>query len=175
MILIYLILEQDQFSPTDAYYFPESIIPISRMSEPKNFTGTTEPRGRTVLCAELPSDPGQPEWELSDLELGRRLTGWLERARLPVSAPIRKVVTRRLSHAYPVYTLRYHEALEEAVSWLDQLPNLWTAGRQGLFLHNNTHHSLLMGYRAADAIAEGWDRRAWAAAREGFNAFQVAD
>ena len=81
MILIYLILEHDQFSPTDAYYFPESIIPISRMSEPKNFTGTTEPRGRTVLAAELPSDPGQPEWELSDEELGRRLNRLAEAGR----------------------------------------------------------------------------------------------
>ena len=58
MILIYLILDQDQFSPTDAYYFPESIIPISRMSEPKNFTGTREPRGRTVLCRRAPLRPG---------------------------------------------------------------------------------------------------------------------
>ena len=35
MILIYLILEQDQFSPTDAVLLPRSIIPILRMSEPK--------------------------------------------------------------------------------------------------------------------------------------------
>jgi len=49
MILIYLVLEQDQFSDYDAHYFPEDSIPISRMSEPKKLTPRTrEPRGRTV-------------------------------------------------------------------------------------------------------------------------------
>ena len=48
-------------------------------------------------------------------------------------------------------------------------------GRQGLFLHNNTDHSLLMGYRAADAVAAGGDRRAWASRLETFGAIRVAD
>lgn len=59
MILIYLILEQDQFSEYDAHYFPEESIPMSRMSEPKNYSATKEPPGLTLLCAELPCDPGR--------------------------------------------------------------------------------------------------------------------
>ena len=39
IVLVYLVLEQDQFSRFDAYYFPEESIPVSRMSEPKNFFG----------------------------------------------------------------------------------------------------------------------------------------
>ena len=71
MILIYLVLQQRQFSPYDAHYFPELTIPISRMSEPKNYSATSDPADRTVLCAELPCDPGEPYWLLSDEELGR--------------------------------------------------------------------------------------------------------
>jgi len=177
MILIYLIIEQDQFSPTDAYYFPESIIPISRMSEPKNFTGAAEPRGRTVLCAELPSDPGQPEWEMSDLELGRRLTGWLERARLPVSAPIRGVVTRRLSHAYPVYTRDYESRQSTLDAWIGGIDGLLTFGRQGLFAHDNTHHALATAYAAVDCLAENGvlDRPRWAECRRKFETHVVED
>jgi protoporphyrinogen oxidase len=177
MILIYLILEQDQFSPTDAYYFPESIIPISRMSEPKNFTGTTEPRGRTVLCAELPSDPGQPEWEMSDEELGSRLTGWLERAGLPVSAAIQRVVTRRLSHAYPVYTRDYESRQATLDGWLGRIDGLLTFGRQGLFAHDNTHHALATAYAAADCLAPdgGLDRKRWAEYRRKFETHVVED
>jgi len=48
MILIYLVLEQDQFSEYDAHYFPEASIPMSRMSEPTNYSTTKEPRGLTV-------------------------------------------------------------------------------------------------------------------------------
>jgi protoporphyrinogen oxidase len=177
MILIYLILEQDQFSPTDAYYFPESIIPISRMSEPKNFTGTAEPRGRTVLCAELPSDPGQPEWELSDDELGRRLTAWLERARLPVTAPIKQVVTRRLSHAYPVYTRDFESRQAKLDAWIGGIDGLLTFGRQGLFAHDNTHHALATAYAAANCLdSDGvLDRPRWAEYRRKFETHVVED
>jgi protoporphyrinogen oxidase len=177
MILIYLILEQDQFSSTDAYYFPESIIPISRMSEPKNFTGTAEPRGRTVLCAELPSDPGEPEWEMSEEELGRKLTGWLERARLPVSAPILGVVTRRLSHAYPVYTRDYESRLATLDAWIGGIDGLLTFGRQGLFAHDNTHHALATAYAAVDCLAPAGvlDRTRWAECRRKFETHVVED
>jgi protoporphyrinogen oxidase len=177
MILIYLVIEQDQFSPTDAYYFPETIIPISRMSEPKNFSGTSEPRGRTVLCAELPCDPGQPEWKLSDDQLGRRLTGWLEQARLPVRAPIRGVVSRRLSHAYPVYTRDYESRLATLDAWIGGISGLLTFGRQGLFAHDNTHHALATAYAAADCLDPDGvlDQRRWADYRRQFETHVVED
>jgi protoporphyrinogen oxidase len=177
MILIYLILDQDQFSPTDAYYFPESIIPISRMSEPKNFTGSAEPRGRTVLCAELPCDPGRPEWDQSDDELGRRLTGWLKQAGLPVTAPVRGVVTRRLSHAYPVYTRDYESRLAAVDAWIGGIEGLLTFGRQGLFAHDNTHHALSTAYAAADCLGGdgAFDRTHWAECRRRFETHVVED
>jgi protoporphyrinogen oxidase len=177
MILIYLILETDQFSTTDAYYFPETFIPVSRMSEPKNFTGTTEPKGRTVLCAELPSDPGQPEWDLSDEELGRRLTGWLERAGLPVKAPINRVVTRRLSHAYPVYTRDFESRQATLDAWIEGIDGLLTFGRQGLFAHDNTHHALATAYAAVDCLAPDCvlDRTRWAEYRRQFESHVVED
>ena len=66
MILIYLTLEQDRFSEYDAHYFPEESIPVSRLSEPENYHASSEPRGTTVLCAELPSGSGFSGWEMTD-------------------------------------------------------------------------------------------------------------
>src|SRR5205085_114199 len=86
MILIYLVLEQDQFTEYDAHYFPEESIPISRLSEPKNYSCTPEPRGLTILCAELPTSPESEEWAMSDDALCRSLCTWLEHAGLPARA-----------------------------------------------------------------------------------------
>jgi len=177
MILIYLALRADQFSPVDAYYFPEERVPISRLSEPKNFTGASEPRGRTVLCAELPSDPGQPEWDLDDAELGRRLCTWLADAGLPVGVPVEKVVVHRLRQAYPVYSRGYDKHFARVDDWVGKLEGLLTLGRQGLFAHDNTHHTLAMAYAAADCLTPDgtFDRAAWAVHRREFETHVVED
>lgn len=39
MILVYLVLETDQFTEYDAHYFPGADIRITRLSEPKNYPG----------------------------------------------------------------------------------------------------------------------------------------
>jgi protoporphyrinogen oxidase len=177
MILIYLVIERDQFSFYDAYYFPEEAVPISRMSEPKNFTRTTEPRGRTVLCAELPSDPGQPEWDMNDEELGKRLCDWVERTGLPRPGPVARVVTRRLRQAYPVYKQGYEKDFARMDDWLGGFEGLLTLGRQGLFAHDNTHHTLAMAYAAAACLSpEGrFDRARWAEHRKEFETHVVED
>lgn len=177
MILIYLVLEQDQFSEYDAHYFPETSIPMSRMSEPKNYSATSEPRGLTVLCAELPSDPGEEVWSLSDAELGARMCQWLADTGLPVKARVRDVVTRRLSHAYPVYDRDYAARFATMDTWLAEFEGLLTFGRQGLFAHDNTHHALAMAYAAADCLGPGgaFDAGRWAQHRREFESHVVED
>jgi protoporphyrinogen oxidase len=177
MILIYLVLEQDQFSEYDAHYFPELAIPISRMSEPKNYSGSTEPRNCTVLCAELPSDPDKAEWEMTDQELGRQLCEWLKGVDLPVRAPVKQVITRRLRFAYPVYDRDYEKHFEAMDSWLSGIDGLLTFGRQGLFAHDNTHHAMTMACAAVDCFRPNgeFDRLLWSNYRHEFESHVVED
>ena len=177
MILIYLTLEQDQFSEYDAHYFPEESTPISRLSEPKNYSASTEPRGTTVLCAELPSDPGSREWEMSDEQLGGLLCEWLRQTSLPVQAKVRRVTTRRLRQAYPVYIRGYENDLALADHWVGQIEGLLTFGRQALFVHDNTHHALFMAKAAAECLRPdgSLDQKLWAHYREVFETHVVED
>ncbi len=177
MILIYLTLQQDQFTEYDAHYFPEESIPISRLSEPKNYSASSEPRGLTVLCAELPADPGSAYWSMSDLQLGESLRMWLERAGLPVRAMVRRVTTRRLGQAYPVYARGYEDDFAAADRWLEHIEGLLTFGRQGLFVHDNTHHALFMAQAAAQCLrGDGsFDHKLWAHYRKIFETHVVED
>ena len=142
MILVYLMLKQDRFSEFDAHYFPGADIPITRLSEPKNYSNATEPVGLTALCAELPCDVSDDVWGLTDEGLGRVVLDSLETAKIPVTASVRRVLVRRIRHAYPIYQKGFEGYFEMMDGYVESIDRLLTFGRQGLFAHDNTHHAL---------------------------------
>jgi protoporphyrinogen oxidase len=176
MVLVYLNLKVDQFTEFDAHYFPETAIRITRLSEPKNYSLTTSP-GHTVLCAELPCSQSDPEWSMSDEALGALVCRDLEHAGLGPLPPVLQVQTRRLPSAYPLYTKGYREAFESLDHWIDGMNGLVTFGRQGLFAHDNTHHTMAMAYALVDSLrSDGTlDRQRWAVARKSFETHVVED
>jgi protoporphyrinogen oxidase len=177
MVLIYLVLAQEQFSEFDAHYFPEASIPISRLSEPKNYRDGHGPKHSTVLCAELPCSPEGPEWRKSDEELGRLMCDSLGAAGIPVRAQIKEITTRRVRQAYPIYAKGYEEYFNPLDQWLNQIDQLLTFGRQGLFAHDNTHHALYMAYAAVDCLDGNgrFNRERWQSFRRIFDGHVVED
>jgi len=177
MILIYLVLDQDRFSEYDAHYFPEERIPISRLSEPKNYSGVPDPRGLTALCAELPCDTASATWAMNDAELGHLVGEALRDAGIPIRASVRKVVTRRLAHAYPIYKRGFEVDLGKVDDWVGQFKNVVTFGRQGLFAHDNAHHALYMAYCAVNCMRSdgGFQRDRWDEYRREFESHVVED
>lgn len=177
MILVYLILEQPRFSEFDAHYFPERQIPITRLSEPKVYSGVLEPSNRTVLCAELPCDVRDSVWESSDSELGEMVTAALAYAGIPLQARLLGVETRRLRQAYPIYRQGYEVSFDVMDRWIHQSDNLLSFGRQGLFAHDNTHHALYMAYSAVQCLDRdgNFDTKRWQSYRKVFETHVVVD
>lgn len=175
MLLIYLTLDVNQYTEFDAHYFPSEQVRVTRVSEPKNYS-LAGAKGRTTLCAELPCDPADAVWQAPDEELGRLAAEALETAGLPRPA-VAEIAVRRLKQAYPVYAQGYSKDFEKLDSWLGGIDGLVTLGRQGLFVHDNTHHTLAMAYEAADCIGDDgrFDRRRWTESRREFERFVVED
>jgi protoporphyrinogen oxidase len=176
MLLVYLLLEVDRYTPFDAHYLPEPSTPISRVSEPKNYRSGGDPPGRTVLCAELPCTQTDELWRASNEALGLMVTEGLAAVGLPEAHP-RQVVVRRIAHAYPIYHAGFSSAFTAVDGWVSAHPQLLVLGRQGLFAHVNTHHALAMAWAAADALRPDgtFDETAWAAARADFAEYVVED
>jgi len=176
MILVYLELPVDRFSEYDAHYFPGADIRITRMSEPGNYSGASEPAGRTMLCAELPCSPDDPHWTANAGELAAIVTRDLEQAGLALPCEPTQVHVRRLRQAYPIYDRDFAEPFAALDEWASSQPRLLSFGRQGLFAHDNTHHALAMAYAAADCLgAEGFDEEKWAGYRKEFEKHVVVD
>ncbi len=177
MVLLYLILGVERFTPYDAHYFPEEEVVFSRVSEPKNYSMAGEPVERTGLCVEIPCTVGDQIWRASDEEITRRVAGDLSRVGLPVDGLVRTSFTRRLPHVYPVYDRAFSEHLEAVSGHLARITGLISLGRQGLFAHDNTHHTIEMAYRASECIGPDltWDGERWGRYREQFRSHVVED
>lgn len=114
---------------------------------------------------------------MSDDELGKAMCSWLAQAGLPVRAPVRRALTRRLRQAYPMYRAGYETHFATMDAWIGQLEGLLTFGRQGLFAHDNTHHALYMAYAAAKCLrSDGTlDLGRWKEFRQVFETHIVED
>lgn len=176
MVLVYLELDVEQFSEYDAHYFPGADLVMTRMSEPKNYAVRKEPKGKTVLCAEVPCDVGDRLWTMDDAGLGRLVAEDLRTTGLPLARPPIAVTTRRLPQAYPIYLTGYERHFETLDRWAQSLPQFLSFGRQGLFAHDNTHHALAMAYGAVDCLKNGaFDRSLWSDYRTEFAKHVVED
>lgn len=177
MVLVYLQLDQPRYTRFDAHYLPESWTPVSRVSEPKNYRDSREdPVETTVLCAEIPCDVGDETWVADDDQLRRTVVTALDRSGLP-EATVIATSSHRLPSAYPVYGVGYERPLSVLERWASGLDRTLTFGRQGLFVHDNSHHALAMAWAAVDALdPDGClDRAAWARSRDRFRDHVVED
>jgi hypothetical protein len=61
--------------------------------------------------------------------------------------------------------------------WLGGIQGMLTLGRQGLFAHDNTHHTLAMAYAAVDCLSSKgvFDHARWAEHRKEFETHVVED
>ena len=177
MLLVYLTLETDRFTEFDAHYFPGEEFRFTRISEPKNYAGVGEPKGRTVLCAEIPCFQKDHLWSEQDDALGQLVAEGLADAGLPIRCAIAAVDVRRIPYIYPLYRRGYERHFEELDSWVSGLPRLLSFGRQGLYVHDNTHHAIYMAQAAAHCLRDDGsvDRALWASKRRIFETHVVED
>ena len=162
--------------PDKSEFRTASGLAITRLSEPKNY-GLAQWPGRTVLCAEMPCSVDDAVWRVTDAELGSIVRSALEAAELPIHCKILSVASRRLPHAYPIYTRGYREHFERIEEWLAETAGLVSFGRQGLFAHDNTHHALAMAYALDDCLREdgSFDGERWKQYRTRFEEHVVED
>jgi len=176
LVLLYIVVNRDRVGEKDAYYFASGEILFNRISEQKNFSPEMAPEGKTVLCADISCDASERLWAASDEEVFQMAKESLKRFGVIPLKDVDCWFTRRVRHAYPVYSLGYEEYLKTVLDWTDTIENLITLGRQGLFAHNNFHHSVMMAKAAAEHLLSGKTKaEGWNQARKAFDDFKVID
>ena len=175
MVLVYLSVPVDRWTPFDAHYFPGAEVMFTRISEPKNYRDGADPSGRTVLCVEVPCDPDDQVWVQSDADLLAAVRDDIVSTGLPDPGKVGQV--SRVRNAYPIYHVGSEPALDRVAAWLDDQKGVVSYGRQGLFAHDNTHHALAMARDAVGCVVDDldFDTAAWHQARQRFARHVVED
>lgn len=178
VVLAYLVVGRDRFTPFDAHYFPGPETRMARLSEPKNYRDGGDPPGQTVLCAEIPCWPGDALWQATDDSIAEMVAGDMERVGLGAVEPA-GVEVRRLPSVYPVYEMASMSARAGVESWLGSIASrrVLSLGRHGLGVLDNLHHMLAMGEAAAAAVGTGGapDLDAWSRSLGTFASHVVED
>ena len=176
ILLIVLVANQERIGPDHWLYFPQEPPSVTRVSEPKNFDASLAPAGKTGLCCEITLRRDETRWEKSSDDMARKVERELAATGLFPQGNIVSHFAVRKDWAYPIYRVGFEKTLATVWPFLAHVSNLITTGRQGLFNHNNIDHCLVMGRRAAEAMAANLTpARAWYDSLGQFAEFRILD
>ncbi len=177
MVFFYLILKKSQFTSYDAHYFPEMELCFARMAEMSNYTDLPR-KDITGLCFELPCNNDDTIWNATEEQLKNWIIEDLHKIDLPVqNNEIISVRAERKEYIYPVYDLSFQTCFHELDEFIHRQPDLIILGRQGLFVHDNTHHAMEMSVGASQCLNPDltWHQDLWMSYRKKFNQNVVVD
>lgn len=177
MVLVGVALAMPRMSPNTWLYFPEEHLVFNRAYEPKNFDPGMAPPDRTLAVFEVTARRDSALWQKNDREIADLVVHDGVEAGLFAQEQVLDVFTRRLPHAYPIYTVNFRKHLSELCRGLASIQNIISTGRQGLFNHNNMDHSMLMGIRAAETFMRHGKQCAavWYDNLDQFSHFRIVD
>jgi protoporphyrinogen oxidase len=156
-----LTLNRSTISDDNWIYFPESSYLFNRISEPRNFSASAAPEGKTSLCCEVTFSEGDDVCGWDDEKTAASCVAGLVRAGLIKSSDVTGSRVFRRRSAYPVYHVGYERDLATVLGYVSSCANVSTFGRQGLFRYNNMDHSIKMGLAVGQEIAAGKERAAF--------------
>ncbi len=154
-----VIIDSSRISDNTWIYIPEKRFRVMRIQEPKNWSPNNAPADKTSLILELACNVGDEIWNADDESLSRQCFSELRDLGLLNGERVLHKFSTRIVHAYPIYTLDYHQKIKKLSEVFDSFSNLLPIGRQGLYRYNNMDHSIKMGFLAAEHIADGRSRK----------------
>ena len=154
LVVATVMLDRPRVTDLSWLYLPDKDMPIGRVHEPKNWSASLAPPGKTHLVAEYFCSRGDAVWAATDAELAdltvQRLSG------LGFFHP-REVIGScvvRVPRAYPVLDIEYRQRHDLIMDYLGEFSNLQVIGRGGTFQYLNMDHAVVSGIRAAVAVLE---------------------
>ncbi len=155
LVLVNIIVNADRISQAHWVYLLDPGFRFNRFCEQKNLLLENRPPGKTMLTFEICCGYGDGIWNASEEDLRELALGDINKIHLLDDLRVEKSMVTRSKDAYPIYDLAFETNLKLALRGLSGISNLFSAGRQGLFLNSDIHDSMASGRAAARALDRG--------------------
>lgn len=161
LILVNLILKVPAVSDAHWIYLLDRSFRFNRFCEPKNLLRDRKPYLHTLITFELCCNFGDSLWKASDQDFLELAKEDIKRIGIMDHRRITDCKIQKVRDAYPIYDLGFERRLASLLGSLGRIKNLYSTGRQGLFLNTDMHDSMEMGLLAAEAALTGRESRSW--------------
>jgi protoporphyrinogen oxidase len=162
-ILVYLQVEGSGLFPDQWIYVHAPELRCGRITNFRNWVPALYgASSHTILCMEFWCQDDDPLWKEKPAALIALATHELRQTGLCRERVVLDGHVLRLPKSYPVYRRGYKAHVSAVEAFLARFPRLTVIGRYGSFKYNNQDHSILMGYLAAENIANGARYDLWA-------------
>ncbi len=175
LIIAYIFLKKNKALKDNWIFFPEKEFCFNRVAEQKSFSKYTCPKDKTVLTAEITCNFNDETYLAPENEIKDKVINDLVKAKLIKREEVYDFIIRKAGRVYPVYDLDYKKNLNILLNFLDEIPNIYTVGRLGLFNYNNADHCLDMAKVTTQIIINNKNREEWKKARNYFDSYRIVD
>ncbi len=157
-----LVVKKEDCFPDNWIYIHDPEVKLGRIQNFKSWSPEMVPTpGMNFLGLEYFCFEGDGLWTMKDeelIELGRRE---IEQIGLVAGSDVVDGCVVRMPKAYPIYDDAYRDALEVIRRWLATIPNIWSAGRNGMHQYNNQDHSMMTALISARNLLGKDNRDPW--------------
>lgn len=160
LIVVNLVLDQDSFSKAHWFYLLDPRLMSNRLSEQKNLSKEACPPGRTLVTLDITCNKDDYLWKSDDGFLIGLAMHDLSIMGLHPRTVLDAFVLRA-PDVYPVYKLGFEKDMDIILNRFKECPNLFSVGRHGLFLNNDMHDSIEMGFLAGQVLNENKPSSHW--------------
>ena len=168
LVLANIIIDTDRVGRAHWVYLLDPVFRFNRFCEQKNLLLDRKPEGKTMITFELCCEYNDPLWKATEAELRDLVLKDIENIDKIDGDKASACILTRVRDAYPIYDLSFERNLGILITALSKIDNLYSTGRQGLFLNTDMHDSMKSGLLAARAVLDGRPSGEWYREAENF-------
>lgn len=161
-LTVCLIINEPKLFADNWIYVHDPEVKVGRIQNFKNWSPDMVPdASKTSLGLEYFCAEGDELWSMSDVDLVELGKKELELIGLTRATTIEDGCVFRARKAYPIYDSNYRDYLGTVKTFVDDLQNFQTIGRNGLHRYDNQDHAMMTGILAVRNLMLGERNELW--------------